>query len=763
MKFTVSTKLDSSLLGERMINEYSYQDSISESNDGMRRGLSFNVHCKVFGNIKNETKNEDGTYTYEYISIQKNENNQYSDGIRNPKESKLDLEAIIEELMFKYNIHEFLIDLQGDTQNIKNYYADINSRVTYVLTKEPTVKYSYNVYEKNPKYYEEPEEESHYWGKKFKSESIEDINRKLNGGISKDNYILYLLGYEIRAEYNIKMGLNEISKDENIDEFLNKISLEDFKYKTFEEALNNKIISIEDIKDTLSRESDISARKISNEILEQLFKESPETIKSFKQREIPVDILRKYSPNFDISKVNPSDLLPSDLDNVLQNVIQKDEINSVYGGPSKKELINEYYKYLQTFYEDPEALKKIIPVINTSDEYFFTSNAQEFISEISPEVLKESEIRDVLLDTKNIDLQQIISYQFSYDQNSSIKLMELLSKTVYKTSLKDINQILEIIKQNGIKDEDILQALRINGFNFSISSEDEIQQFKNLKIQGISLDDMRDRILKRKDFEFLTLVDEFSEDEATRLYKSILNEIQEKNNIQENKKFQVIFELMCNYSNSSQLFSKLTPEVKELSKRLMIQNLDVIENLQKSPVGYGSEFSRIMKIMARSFEITQEDMENIYNKCLNNGADMESIISELEQYLPEENRKNFEEKIKNANIYPNPKFFWLTDKNIKRIRINRSENRNSIKSKIQSDGRCFSIKIKTDMVGESKEGKKIDVNNLSKWLFGVPGARGNLTITKAGDYIQLPGNTPDEAVELIESILVEKEKNGQSK
>ena len=62
------------------------------------------------------------------------------------------------------------------------------------------------------------------------------------------------------------------------------------------------------------------------------------------------------------------------------------------------------------------------------------------------------------------------------------------------------------------------------------------------------------------------------------------------------------------------------------------------------------------------------------------------------------------------------------------------------------------------MVGESKEGEKIVVNNLSKWLFGVPGARGNLIITRSGEYIQLPGNTPNEAVELIETVLKEKTK-----
>ena len=122
-----------------------------------------------------------------------------------------------------------------------------------------------------------------------------------------------------------------------------------------------------------------------------------------------------------------------------------------------------------------------------------------------------------------------------------------------------------------------------------------------------------------------------------------------------------------------------------------------------------------------------------------------------------------QEELVAANIYPNPKYFWLTDNNLKIIRINNKENRNTVKSKIRADGRCFSTSVKTDMVGESKEGKKITVNNLSKWLFGVPGARGKLTITHSGDYIQLPGNTPDEAVELIESIMQERTMNEHSR
>ena len=214
---------------------------------------------------------------------------------------------------------------------------------------------------------------------------------------------------------------------------------------------------------------------------------------------------------------------------------------------------------------------------------------------------------------------------------------------------------------------------------------------------------------------------------------------------------------MYKYRSTDKLFSKLTPEVKELTKKMVIANLDEMEELQKESVGYNSEFTRIMNVMSKSFELSKEDMTTIYMKCLNNGASKEDILYKLNEYIPREEREEFEERINKANIHPNPKYFWLKDKGLKRIYIENGENRNTIKSKIQADGKCFSTKIKTDMTGESKEGKKIVVNNLSKWLFGVPGARGKLTITRSGNCIQLPKNTPDETVKLIEDVIYEKE------
>ena len=144
---------------------------------------------------------------------------------------------------------------------------------------------------------------------------------------------------------------------------------------------------------------------------------------------------------------------------------------------------------------------------------------------------------------------------------------------------------------------------------------------------------------------------------------------------------------MCNYSNSSELFSRLTPKIKQLSKQLLINNLDVNEELQQdNTMLFSGKIHTIMRSMVQSFELSQDDFTTIYMKLLNNGVSQERALSELKGYIPEEERENFESKAISLNIYPNPKYFWLTDEDLKRIRIDRGENRKTIKSLIQADG-----------------------------------------------------------------------------
>lgn len=767
MKFTTSKKLDSSLLGERVIREYSYTDSTGESNDGMRMGYTYTVHCNVWGTIENETKNPDGTYTYAYSSRVTKDYDQYGDGYRKPNESKYDLQNMVEELLFKYNIHEFSTDLQEEPNNIRDYYASVDANASYKKDKESYFSYSWSTYSKDSKGYTEPANTIWSTYERLRSESLDDMNEQLNGAFSKDDYILYLMGNEVKKTYRIMFGLDDIGDDETVRDFLSRMKFESPKYLTFEEAMQNGEITADDIEHFVNHYRNINGKNLPHDIIESIFKKNPELIKNFTQSNLPVDLLKKYYPDFDIMEVTPTELDLEDLDAVLEGF--KRHYISIF-----EDIRQQYLSYLTQFYGDPEKIKKILSSLDASqitDEKikeppFSAKETQQFLDGIPEEVMSSEDVRNCILENDSILLDRILSHGFEYDESSALRLLQHLENSTKKLGLSQINAVIEIAQQNGISNEVIFNSLEQNGFDIGYYSTEDLENFKQFGISGISLDHVRDSIIREKNFGLITIVDNANEQNVTREYNSLLNELASKKckrNGKDAKKYEEIFELMCNYSNTTELFSRLTPEVKELTKKLMIDNLDVIEALQKNPIGYSSEFSKIMGVMSKSFELSEEDMTNIYMKCLNNGASREETLSALQKYLPEEERKGIEERINSANIYPNPKYFWLTDKNLRRIRVNRGENRGTIKSKIQADGRCFSTRLKTDMVGESKEGKKIVVNNLSKWLFGVPGARGNLTITRAGDYIQLPGNTPDEAVELIESILQERTMDAHSK
>ena len=107
MKIITKKSINQELLGEREINTYSYNDETGESNDGMRSSLAYTVHCKVYGILENEQKNSDGTYSYDYNSRITTSENQTR--MKEPQKSEDEFNQMIEELIFKYNIHDFSI------------------------------------------------------------------------------------------------------------------------------------------------------------------------------------------------------------------------------------------------------------------------------------------------------------------------------------------------------------------------------------------------------------------------------------------------------------------------------------------------------------------------------------------------------------------------------------------------------------------------------------------------------------------------------
>lgn len=78
-------------------------------------------------------------------------------------------------------------------------------------------------------------------------------------------------------------------------------------------------------------------------------------------------------------------------------------------------------------------------------------------------------------------------------------------------------------------------------------------------------------------------------------------------------------------------------------------------------------------------------------------------------------------------------------------------DRATIKEAVRRDGRCFRIHVDCDVEGESKDGKPIPIDNLSKWLFGVPGQKGHIWVGEHGIY--LPEATPQECIDLLKEVV----------
>ncbi len=66
----------------------------------------------------------------------------------------------------------------------------------------------------------------------------------------------------------------------------------------------------------------------------------------------------------------------------------------------------------------------------------------------------------------------------------------------------------------------------------------------------------------------------------------------------------------------------------------------------------------------------------------------------------------------------------------------------------------YNQSIDCDAEGQSKEGEKIKVDTVGRWLFGVPGYEGHIRIVSENDKVLLnyPKDSPEVVHELISSL-----------
>lgn len=345
----------------------------------------------------------------------------------------------------------------------------------------------------------------------------------------------------------------------------------------------------------------------------------------------------------------------------------------------------------------------------------------------------------------------------------------------------ELNSIIEYALNSGIPMEDITKAINDNGFNIGYSTvnsvpcfnDEDLKKFKLFNITGLKASSMHHHFMGKRNFGFMKLLGDVDTEDATlefkRVFEEVKNEYEEREEnkyIPENlKEFGELEHIILDWEYSGLLIKNVDTEIKSIVKKQAISKFDEFDPEHKHSwefqIDYNSDatFSMLRDagLMDRSVYI------ELYQKALNRNYNLEEFDSAIYRYIDKEERKEAKKEIAQNVYYPSPKRRWQEssasgkEHKVSKIKIPQriSEQgtvREIIKKEIIEQGIARSIKIKTDMTGIGKDGKHFVVDNLKDWLFGVPGAHGNLKVVGTNAVV-LPPQTPEFAINLIKQVL----------
>lgn len=364
------------------------------------------------------------------------------------------------------------------------------------------------------------------------------------------------------------------------------------------------------------------------------------------------------------------------------------------------------------------------------------------------------------------------------------KARDILNKFAnfpYELDLKDINNIIECAQKVGIAPEEISKALNANGLLIQTKSleEGELERFRKFEIPELQVSKLHKMIMETCDFKPILLIKDPNQEELTLEFRKVFEQLKEdaetgrKRNADISEYGEIIY-MILNWKNVPLMIQNLNPEVQQYIKKLSISSLDYFrENGVGRNIENDYKTMKVVDTLAKSMPpLNKDDYINIYLKMLN----CNHTLSDFKKVA--RNRKWFDKgieqeacfEISQEDYYPYPKYDWKRNldkyvnekykkKSISTKKLSKKGQkkiREIIKSEILKDGTANRKRIRTDMAGKTKDGKIIQVDNLNDWLFGVPGAFGNLYVSVDGSEILLPPQTPTEVVNLIENIVKNK-------
>lgn len=359
---------------------------------------------------------------------------------------------------------------------------------------------------------------------------------------------------------------------------------------------------------------------------------------------------------------------------------------------------------------------------------------------------------------------------------NAIEILRDFAQYPNTVKLSDVNTIVDYAKKSNVSVQEIAQALNENKFNiFTYTIEDEdLEQFRTFGITGLKATCMHEHFMKDESFEFLKLITDADKEDTTLEFRRVFEKIKKQHEESEKegkymsdnlKQFGEFGHIILDWQYPELLFRDLTPEIQELVRGQAINNFDKFDPDHKNYKLRDDENTDCTyRVLSEAGLMDKNTYIALYQKALNrnyNLAEFDQSIYHGE--IDEEARKEARQEIFQNAYYPYPKKSWQKSRSweeghriskvaIPQELIQRGEVRNRIKQEIIKQGIARKTKIKTDMAGIGKDGKPFVVDNLKDWLFGVPGAHGNLQMMGT-DGVAFPPQTPEFAIKMVEQVL----------
>lgn len=376
------------------------------------------------------------------------------------------------------------------------------------------------------------------------------------------------------------------------------------------------------------------------------------------------------------------------------------------------------------------------------------------------------------------------------DIEKAKQILEEFAKYPNTMEFSQLNSIIQYAIKSGISIEEITKAINENGFNIKYwvngntpeFQKEDLEQFRSFGITGLKATSMHQHFMRCRSCSFMRFLGDVDMQDATSEFRNILEEV--KKDYEQKKvegrwipsnleQFGELGHIILDWDDVGLLLKNVNPDIKEIAKQQAIARFDEFDPKHEEKWITDNTSNNIdmnshstFRMLSQSGMMDKDAYIELYQRALNRNYNLRDFDNRVRSFIDEEERGLAREEIAQNAYYPAPKKDWQLSNTSKKSKshniakvsipqkVARTKNvRALIKAEVLKQGIAKRTKIKTTMTGKDENGNPIVVDNLKDWLFGVPGAHGNLRITKGNNVVVFPPQTPQFAVELLEQTI----------